>query len=355
MLVLCETPQLMRGVRRSLIEYGFEKAGFDRAGFDSARIASQTVIDTLPECATWADARICVIVVLRICAIARFPVDVLAPGLSLLWPEPDFAALRSENRERAVSGRAPDNLLDVLSIVDHPQCHAEYAALLRTGLTARAGRDQMPEPAGDLIAASLRADADGFDIAWPCFCDEREDRCGERLSDLSTRLLRARQSMPVRKCVYTHAGWSAHDSGLRRAFVECAEDDPRIESHCLLDPRRHGIRDRDVLLAQHLPSRGLPEALVRTDEAVYLVEFLPFCPARPPTPGPGERALTRWCDRTNALPAAQRQHRRWHRAQLQAPLFWSWKRSGGALSELLAALAGAASPAQRSPVVATDR
>jgi hypothetical protein len=42
----------------------------------------------------------------------------------------------------------------------------------------------------------------------------------------------------------------------------------------------------------------------------------------------------------NALPPAQRQHRRWYRVHLHAPLFWSWKRSEGTLSALLSALAG---------------
>ena len=56
----------------------------------------------------------------------------------------------------------------------------------------------------------------------------------------------------------------------------------------------------------------------------------------------------RWCALTNALPLAQRQHRSWHRVQLHAPLFWSWKRSEGALSALLAALAGTAPFARRA-------
>lgn len=331
LLVLCDTPQLIRGVRHALTA----------SGLDKRAIAARVVIDTLPAQTTPTDSRICVIVALRTCISVHTPTALLSPALPPLWPEPDFTVLRGENRERAVLGRAPTHLLDVLSVVEHPQCHAEYADLLRAGLAAQGDDPCKTDATSDLILTGLRADADAFEIPLPGICDGRTNGA-DRLSDLPRRILRARQSMPVRKSVYMHAGWSTHDNGLRRAFLECAEYDPGIESHCLLDPRRHATRFRDSLLAQGLSPLGLPDALVRTKDAVYLVEFLPSCPAQPQPPGPCVRALTRWCAHANALPAMQRQQRHWHRVQLQAPLFWSWKRSEGMLSALLAALAGTA-------------
>ena len=350
LLVLCDTPQLIRGVHRSLIEYGLDRADIGK------RAIVETFVDRfsgpIPICAMLPDARICVIVVLRTGIGASTPTSLLTPALPPLWPEPDFAALRSENRERAALGRAPAHLLDVLSVVEHPQCHAGYADLLRAGLAAHGGDHGETAATGDLMVAGLRADADAFEIALPVLYAQHQTH-EDRLCDLPHLILRARQSMPVRKSVYTHAGWTAHDSGLRRAFLECAEYDPAIESHCLLDPRRHAARIRDALLAQGIPPLGLPDALVRTADAVYLVEFLPSCPAQPQPPNPGERALMRWCAHANALPPFQRQHQRWHRVQLQAPLFWSWKRSEGALSALLSALAGTLPLARRGHAPAT--
>lgn len=337
LLVLCDTPHVIRGVRHALTT----------SGLDKSAIAARVVIDMLPEPVTVTDAHICVIVVLRTGIGLRRSTELLAPALPPLWPEPDFAVLRSENRERAVLGRAPAHLIDVLSVVEHPQCHADYKDLLRAGLAALGGDPNGTDAVGDLIVTGLRADADAFEIALPVLCDGQTDNA-DRLSDLPRRFLRARQSMPVRKSVYKHAGWSAHDNGLRRAFLECAEFDPGVESHCLLDLRRHAMRTRDSLLAQGISPRCFPDALVRTVDAVYLVDFLPSCPAQPQPAGPSERALTRWCARTNALPAEQRAYRHWHRVQLQAPLFWSWKRSEGMLSALLAALAGTAPLARRS-------
>jgi hypothetical protein len=341
LLVLCDTPQLIRSVRSAL----------SACGLDRPAVAARVIIDSLPELATPTDACICVIVVLRTGMRMRAPAALLTPALPPLWPEPDFAVLRSENRELAALGRAPAHLLDVLSVVEHPQCHADYADLLRAGLAAQGDEVHGSDAIGDLIVTGLRPDADAFEIQVPGICDDPTDGA-DRLSDLPHRILRARQSMPVRKSVYTHAGWSAYDNGLRRAFLECAEFDPGIESHCLLDPRRHTMRSRDRLLAQGVSPLGLPDALVRTVDAVYLVEFLPSCPAQPQPAGPCQRMLMRWCARINALPPEQRQHRCWHRVQLQAPLFWSWKRSEAMLSALLAALAGTA-PLARSSRQAT--
>lgn len=332
LLVLCDTPQLMRGAMRTLIEYGMDKAD----------LADRTVIDTYPSRTTLTDPRICVIVVLRSCTATHAPVAVLTPGLAPLWPEPDFAALRAESREHAIVGRAPANLLDVLSVVDHPQCHSDYADLLRAGLAAQGDHHHEANAIGDLIVTGLRADAAAFDIPLPCISDDHAAAMlqNDLLTDVPRRILRARQSMPVRKSVYTHAAWSAHDSGLRRAFLECAECDALIESHCLPDPRRHVMPRPNTALAQGASLPGLPDALVRTADAVYLIALLPSCPAHPQPPSADERALMRCCARMNALPPAQRQHRRWYRVHLHAPLFWSWKRSEGTLSALLSALAG---------------
>lgn len=346
LLVLCDVASLVHAVRWWLHVCGMATGDID----------TRVAIDTLSAPTTLGDARICVIVMLRtsldVGTGARAAIAALGPGLPPLWPESDFAALRGDSRERAALGRAPGHLLDALSVVEHPQCHGGYADLLRAGLVGHAGEDGVADAIGDLLVTGLRADADAYEIALPHPTDPQTAEA-ERLGDLPHRILRARQSMPVRKCVYTHAGWSAHDSGLGRAFLECAEHDPAIESHCLLDPRRHAVRTRDALLAKGASPLGWPDALVRTAEAVYLVAFLPSCPAQGPASGPppgsSERALIRWCADINVLPPEQRQHRRWHRVHVQAPLFWSWKRSQGTLSALLAALAGTA------PLMRRDR
>lgn len=349
LLVLCDAPRLLRGARRTLIASGVDAGDIVMPGHHRPGDC-RVVIDTLTACAAPADARVCVIAVLRTQAADMALSPPLAAGLRLLWPEPDFAGMRTENRERAALGRMPGTLIDVLSIVEHPQCHERYAGLLRAGLTARGdseiARDDAACATGDLFVSPLRERAAEFDIPLP---DPHAGTAGDGDGSLLTvpqRILRARRAMAVRKSPYCHEAWSEHDSGLRRAFLECAESDPSIESHCLVDPRRHGIGTREALLAEGHDAHGWPDALVRTADAVYLVVLSPSCPLQSPTSG--ERALAQWCARANAAPSIG-YRRPWRPVQLQAPQFWSWKRSESPLSALLAALADAGTLADRRP------
>lgn len=368
MLVLCDAPSSLPAARRFLIDSGFAPGSIAIGGDWACRDEVRAVVDALPARSTLADARICVIVVLRTHRGGIEPLAVVAAGAAPLWPEPDFADVRSENRERALHRRAPQNLIDVLSVIEHPQCHAAYAPLLRAGLSAhgahagRSAQDTSPpnlrdvaidaaidhpaidDPAiGDLIVVALQEHVAAFDLALPQACADGP-QLPERLSDLPRRVLRRRHALAVRKSAYSHDGCGINDSGLWRAFLECAESDPEVESHGLIDPRRHGPVAREAWLAEGFATRVWPEAVVRTENRVYLVNFQPFCPTRPQPVDAAERMYAHWLRRANALPPSQRHHRVWCRAMLAAPLFWSWKRSEGTLSALLSALADAAPP-----------
>lgn len=368
LLVLCDAPTSLPAARRFLIDRGFAPGTIAIGGDQACRDDARAIVDTLPARSTLADARVCVVVVLRSHRGGIDPLNVVAAGAAPLWPEPDFAEARSENRERAMHRRAPQNLIDVLSVIEHPQCHAAYAPLLRAGLCAHgahAGRRTPDrhhaaiEPAvidpaiDDLAVVALREGAADFDLALPLACTDAPShpKHPEHLSDLSRRVLRMRHALAVRKSIHTHACCDVNDSGLRRAFLECAESDPEIESHCLIDPRRHAATSREAWLAQGFATRVWPEAVVRTADRVYLVNFQPFCPTRRPPPDAPERMFAHWLRRTNALPAPQRHDRIWCRATLAAPLFWSWKRSDAGLSSLLSELADAAASTRRDDII----
>ncbi len=375
LLVLCATPTLRRAARRWLIDAGIAREAFAIAGDAALPAGARVVFDTLPPQAVAADARICAVVALRdhrdAPSALRVAMAIAAAGAASLWPEPDFAELRHENIERAVQARPPRHLIDALTIADDPRCHRDYVRLPQSRLPA----DPVPA-ADDLFPVPLREDAACFDLRLPAPpCSDGpaapldgliEGLTGESAGgpagtpaegprDPPRRILRRRHALAVRKSVLAFAPCGAHDGGLRRGFLECAEADPEIESHCLLDPRRHGARSREALLARGLDARGWPDALVRTADRVYLVEFLPFCPTRPLPPTPGERAVMRWLGRVAALPAALREERHWWRVCVPAPVFWSWKRSGGSLGGLLSMLVDAASPPPEAPSVPTRR
>lgn len=366
LLVLCDAPTSVPAARRFLIDRGFPPASIAIGGDHACRNDVRAVIDTLPvPRSTLTDARICVVVALRTHRGGTDPLTVVAAGAAPLWPEPDFAEARTENRERAVHRRAPQNLIDVLSVIEHPQCHAAYAPLLRAGLCAHGAhagrrapdrRDAATGPAvvdpaiDDLAVVALRDRAAAFDLTLPLACADAPPH-PERLSDLPRRVLRMRHAMAVRKSIHTHACCDVNDSGLRRAFLECAESDPEIESHGLIDPRRQTAISREAWLAQGFATRVWPDAVIRTADRVYLVNFQPFCPTRRPLPDAAERMFAHWLRRVNALPAAQRQDRIWCRAMLAAPQFWSWKRSDARLSTLLSELADAVAPTRHDDII----
>jgi hypothetical protein len=361
MRVLCDTPALQRAVRARLLALGvpadeiaLECPADAVLTGDRPRIGIATLSPAPP-----ADPRVCVLVVLRSAlpdaggCIAEIGGPLAtAPAL---WPQPELARLRAANRERAAFGQPPDTLLDVLTVIEHRDVLPLYAPWRRLGLASVDPRapESVP-PVGDVVVATACIDAARFEIALPPTCaDIAVLDTPERLSELPRRLLRASRSLPVRKSIYPLAGWHEDDSGLRRGFIEAAEHDPRIESHCLLDPHRHASRHRDTLLALGMDGRSRVDALAKTAAHVFLIEFLPACPSDRPGGAlrhdGGERALRLWRRRTNTLPPEQRDHRLWRRVRLQAPLFWSCKRHGVPLSALLEALASTRSLVATSP------
>ncbi len=350
MRVLCETPALVRAARTRLVDLGVaidEIACNLDAGARSRDITLGAkhgrIHIALISASLHPDPRTCVLVVLRSTAPqAGEAMPAAATGTPAMWPEPELARLRAANRERAAFGQPPDNLLDVLTVIEHRDALPLYTPWLRQGLAVRDSRPpEAAPPTGDAVMTTLRRDAARFEIALPPLCaDIAAMDTPERLSDQPRRLLRSSRALPVHKSIHPLAGWHEDDNGLRRGFIEAAELDPRIDSHCLLDPRRQACRHRDTLLALGMDGRGRVDALARTATHVFLVEFLPDRPtgAAPRHDG-GERALRLWRRRTNTLPADQRDERLWRQVKLQAPLFWSCKRHGVPLSALLEALA----------------
>ena len=337
MRVLCDTRAQARAARRHLRLRGVDVAEIACSPRDASAQHARIAIACADVHA--ADAQTCVLVRLRTHAPADSAPELRALCLPLLWPEPAFASLRAANRERAVAGRTPTDLIDVLSVIDHPRMHEHYLPLFRYG-SAAWRRDSRPIAAtGDALRVDLREDAAAFDFGVPPPCvDLAPFDDGERLGDVARLYLRRSASLPSRKSIYPRLGWEAQDGGLRCALVEMAEADPWIERHCLLDPRLHADRHRDLLLALGCDARGLIHAVAATRHRIYLIELQPYGASAPRASTPAERALRRWCRHVNALPADARDHRQWRWVRLPAPLFWSSKRAGTALSALLAAL-----------------
>ncbi len=395
MLIVCEQPWLMRAAAAFLHHIGVAKetihiihSAADRHAVDHPLRPANACAQVLIECRSThriaPDAQVCVIAPLRTRQDDGSTASWFAAGLPCLWHDPAFAEILAENRDRIATGRAPSSLLDVLAIVESsafvdarasiaakpkPEQFGEaaYRSLFASGLLAKISLDALPASIGDLLVASLRVNYREVDIALPTPASIRAAR--NTLSDLPQRILRARHAMPVRKCIYSHQGWPGHGNELHRALIELAEDDAGIAAYCLLDPLRQPLPGFKAMQQRHPHAPQHPDAMVRTAGYVYVIEFAPFMrvtqhhdnkdgminstktgtlhdPSAPDDKAThhaqrhkAPTAIAAWCRYVNTLPGDRRQFREWRAVQLQAPLFWSWKRRGGSLSQLLSALA----------------
>ena len=93
-----------------------------------------------------------------------------------------------------------------------------------------------------------------------------------RLSEVPRLMLRESHSVPVSKCIYTRLGWPARHGGLERAFIYWAQADTQVLAFCKISENRHTFARLRYVKDDGLPAFYSPDFLVRTADAVYLVE-----------------------------------------------------------------------------------
>ena len=86
-----------------------------------------------------------------------------------------------------------------------------------------------------------------------------------------------------------------------------------------------------------LPAFYSPDFLVRTADAIYLVETKAQQQVIHPDVQRKRRAAVAWCERINTLPAELRSGRPWHYALLGEERVIEWQSQNARLADLLAA------------------
>jgi len=156
-----------------------------------------------------------------------------------------------------------------------------------------------------------------------------------RLSEVPRIPVRESSSMDVDKCIYVRQGWPSRSGGLEKAFIEWAQQDSGILAFCKISEHRHDFARLRYVREDGLPGFYIPDFLVRTADAVYLVETKAQQQTSHPNVRRKLRAATAWCRRINGLPAELRDGRDWHYVLLGESLFWDWRGKGARLEELL--------------------
>lgn len=156
-----------------------------------------------------------------------------------------------------------------------------------------------------------------------------------RLSEVDRITLRESTSMDVTKCIYLRQGWPARNGGLERGFVEWCQTDSAVEAFCKLSENRHDFARLRYVREDGLPAFYFPDFMVRTADAIYLVETKAQQQTSHPNVLRKRKAAATWCARINELPPYDRSGREWCYALVGESVFVDWRDKGARLSDLL--------------------
>jgi type III restriction enzyme len=157
-----------------------------------------------------------------------------------------------------------------------------------------------------------------------------------QLSEVTRLMVRESASLEVSKCIYTRLPYPTRSGGLEHTFIEWAQRDAGVEAFCKISENRHDFVRLRYVKNDGLPAFYIPDFLVRTAEAIYLVETKAQEQISHPNVQRKLKAAATWCERINALDPSQRGERNWHYALVGESLFHDWREKGARLGELLA-------------------
>lgn len=127
---------------------------------------------------------ICVIVPLRSNQAQILLEQTIGRGLRLMWRDSEFAEIKRESRERINQKLEPTNLLDILSIVEHPAFQSFYDELMQEGLAGTTSEEsEGGNSAGDLVSVGLVENFAEYDFAIPFILQEQDESFGHKALD----------------------------------------------------------------------------------------------------------------------------------------------------------------------------
>lgn len=155
------------------------------------------------------------------------------------------------------------------------------------------------------------------------------------LSETPRLMVREAHSVPVSKCVYTRLGWPARNGGLEKSFIYWAQADSAVLAFCKISETRHPFARLRYVKEDGFSAFYSPDFLVRTEDAIYLVETKAQQQVIHPNVQRKRKAAVAWCERINALEPEQRQHLPWHYVLLGEDAVQEWQGKGAHLADLL--------------------
>jgi type III restriction enzyme len=156
-----------------------------------------------------------------------------------------------------------------------------------------------------------------------------------RISEINTIPVRASSAVHVTKCVYTKIPIPSRAGGLERRFAQWADSDTRIEALVKIHEYRHDFLRRPYLKADGMPAQYSPDFLIRTDDAIYIVETKSQQGLTDENVKRKQRAAVAWCEQINELEPEQRSDREWFYVLLGEHAVKEWEAKNERASDLL--------------------
>ena len=156
-----------------------------------------------------------------------------------------------------------------------------------------------------------------------------------RLSEVPRLMMRESYSVEVSKCIYQRLSWPALNGGLERRFIHWAQADTSVEAFCKVCENRHVFARLRYVKEDGLPAFYSPDFMVRTAQAVYIVETKAQQQTLHPNVQRKLKAAVAWCERINGLPEDARSMRPWHYVLLGEDVMTEWQSKSARLADLL--------------------
>ena len=118
-------------------------------------------------------------------------------------------------------------------------------------------------------------------------------------------------------------------------MIHWAQADTQVQAFCKISENRHTFARLRYVKDDGLPAFYSPDFLVRTADAVYLVETKAQAQAIHPNVQRKLKAALAWCERINGLTQEQRGSAPWHYVLLAENVVYEWQAKGARLAELL--------------------
>jgi type III restriction enzyme len=157
-----------------------------------------------------------------------------------------------------------------------------------------------------------------------------------RASEVESIMVRGGFSVEVAKSIYPRLSVPSHSGGLERLFMEWADADSAVEALVKIHEYRHAFLRRPYIKADGMPAQYSPDFLVRTADAVYVVETKAQSFVTESNVQRKANAARDWCAQLNRLPVSLRSDREWRYVLLGEKTVREWHDKGMTASELLA-------------------